>query len=740
MKSVNTNLCNILVGGASLSFMHVAVGAALEEVIVTGLKRESTVMETPSAITTLSAEDLSARGLSNMNQIQYAVPSLHFGENYGNRNISIRGVGSFLEQPGVLTSINGVVQPSDASSQVSLLDLARVEVLRGPQGTLYGRNANGGVVNFIAAAPTDELFGYLKVGFAEYEQATAEIVVSGPITDRIGFRIAASHLDANEGWVENLQPGEDDLMLGEKSNARVIVTAELSDNFGAEIMLAHSEQSGRWTHWAMTDEHFDYGVMTGLPALDYSNDPAGVPILYTEEPHKVYMPGPVNTDRELDIYSLTLNWHSDNFSIKSITAQQEWKNAEDFAADSSSLGILQRSTMGENKSFSQEINISGTAGNLDWLVGGFYMDDERSDNFIIDFAVQALPFPLPFPYTPYVENQRPTYDNETIGVFADVTYSVLEDLRIGFGMRHTKEDKRSEHVGGFGVNSDAAGYIPFITNCAPDWPDLYVQEWEDSSNTVRASVEYDVGESGMTYVSYSEGFKSGGTNSGDCNPPWEPETIDATEIGYKAAFGNGQTTLRAAIFNYDYSDFQVLQVLNLAGVITNAGDAEIMGAELEINTAISDRWLINAAVTLLDSEYGSFLNSDGLRPGEPYQNEGNPLNNAPETSLILGGTYDVPLSSGGGVKLSLDASYRSRVYFREFGLKEDSQEAYTIVNFNANWESTERQWAARFYVTNLTDEEHITGMQGLQTTYGRQGFWAMPRQVGFELTRFFGSR
>ena len=194
MRSVKTNLCNILVCGASLSFMHVALGAALEEVIVTGLKRESTVMETPSAITTLSAEDLSARGLSSMNQIQYAVPSLHFGENYGNRNISIRGVGSFLEQPGVLTSINGVVQPSDASSQVSLLDLARVEVLRGPQGTLYGRNANGGVVNFIAAAPTDELFGYLKVGFAEYEQTTAEIVVSGPITDRIGFRIAASHL------------------------------------------------------------------------------------------------------------------------------------------------------------------------------------------------------------------------------------------------------------------------------------------------------------------------------------------------------------------------------------------------------------------------------------------------------------------------------------------------------------------------------------------------------------------
>ena len=134
MRSVKTNLCNILVGGASLSFMHVAVGAALEEVIVTGLKRESTVMETPSAITTLSAEDLSARGLSNMNQIQYAVPSLHFGENYGNRNIAIRGVGSFLEQPGVLTSINGVVNPATQAHKLACWTWLESKSSEAPRG------------------------------------------------------------------------------------------------------------------------------------------------------------------------------------------------------------------------------------------------------------------------------------------------------------------------------------------------------------------------------------------------------------------------------------------------------------------------------------------------------------------------------------------------------------------------------------------------------------------------------
>ena len=159
----------------SLLMPAAAVSADLEEIVVTGLKRESTVMETPSAITALSASDLSAKGLSDIRQIQYAVPSLHFGESYNNRNISIRGIGGFLEQPGVVTSINGVTQANDASSQLGQLDLDRVEVLRGPQGTLYGRNAVGGAVNFIAASPTDEMYGKVMVGLADFDQTSAPV-------------------------------------------------------------------------------------------------------------------------------------------------------------------------------------------------------------------------------------------------------------------------------------------------------------------------------------------------------------------------------------------------------------------------------------------------------------------------------------------------------------------------------------------------------------------------------------
>ena len=719
----NSMYRTLLVCMAGLVFSGVTMSADLEEIVVTGLKRESTVMETPSAITALSASDLAARGLSDIRQIQYAVPSLHFGESYGNRNISIRGIGGFLEQPGVVTSINGVAQANDASSQLAQLDLGRVEILRGPQGTLYGRNAVGGAVNFIAASPTDEMFGKVKIGYADFDQTTAEVVLSGPISDSIGVRLAASHLDANDGWVENLMPGNDDLMKGEKTNVRLLVNAKLSDTLDAELMLGRSEQSGRWTHWAMIKADIAFGVATFLPAVSVRDNPAGDPILYTEEEQKVYMRGPTNTDAELDIYSLTLNWDLENFSVKSITAQQDWSNAEQLPADSTSTGILMRSSRDTNKTFSQEINLSGQTDKLNWIVGGFYMDDERTDMLDIQFQEN-----IAFGFAPFFNNSRPLYENEVTAVYADATYSMSKDFRLGLGVRDTTEKK---------VHSTfAAGFMPFCGGAEP-----FTQKWEDSSTTMRASAEYDMSESSMVYISYSEGFKSGGANNGDCNPPYNPENLDAAEIGFKASFADGSTTLRTAFFHYDYTDFQILQVKNFAANYLNADDAEITGMEVEFTSAISDRWLVNAGLTILESEYGEFLQEDlSVFNGVPVQIEGNPLNNAPDTSINIGVTYDTEVGSGAKLALSLDAAYRSRVYFREFGNQLDSQDGYAIVNFNANWESADGAFAARLFANNLTDEAHVTGMYALQTTYGRQGTWNMPRQVGIEVTRFFGAR
>ncbi len=711
--------------------------AVVEEIVVTGLRRAETVLETPAAITALGAEELRDKGISDIADIQHLVPSLQYGEFLGRRQVAIRGIGEFVDAPGVMVSIDGVVQAIASSSQLSQLDLARVEVLRGPQGTLYGRNSTGGAVNFISAKPTEELEGHIKIGYAEYDHKSIEGVVSGSLGERVGVRLAVNHLDAGEGWIENLQPGEDDLMMGEKTNARLTVVADLTDTLDATFTYGRSQSEGAWDHWAMIVPHFALGVASGLPAQNVLTTPPSE-ILFTDEPRKIYNRGDSDSDREFNSYSLTLNWDIGDMNLKSITAYQDWSDEFLNPADGTSLGLFDRLYTAQNETLTQEINLSGTNGSLDWIVGVYYMDDEKESRLFFDFPAPAL-FPLPVPIQ--LDIDQPFFNTESKSAFVDVTWSVSDRVRLGAGFRRTEDDKEEGHIFPILAKFPPAP-VPIAQPCGPA---VFEQEWDESANTIRASIEYDLNDTSMVYASYSEGFKVGGVNASDCNPEWDPETVDAYEIGYKASFNNGATTLRAAAFQYDYSDFQVAQVIGIQGVITNAGDADILGLELELSSLLNENWSINAGLTLLDTEYGDFLNTDTLRAGlGVLQNKGNPLSYAPDTSINLGFTYTTPLNfggeAGGELSVSVDASYRSRVYYREFDQKGDSTDPYTIVNLNINWRSTDELYAARLFARNLTDEEYVSNIQGSNTTYGRQGTWNMPRQVGLELTRFFGKR
>ena len=173
----------------------------------------------------------------------------------------------------------------------------------------------------------------------------------------------------------------------------------------------------------------------------------------------------------------------------------------------------------------------------------------------------------------------------------------------------------------------------------------------------------------------------------------------------------------------------------------NAGDAEISGFELELSSILDENWTVSGAATLLDSEYGDFLNLDGLQPALGFQNNrGNPLSHAPETSINLGITYTTPVEWGGRLTLRADAAYRSRTYFREFKNKLDSQSAYTVINLNANWESEDEKWTARLFARNATDEDYLLYLLGSSGVGARYGSYGPARQVGMEVTRRFGTR
>ena len=706
-------------GGAEVAAAEPAQDDLIEEIIVTANKRSQSVQEVASSLSVLGAGDLDARGIKDMYDIQFAVPSLHFGPQLGSQKITIRGISEFNRQPGVAVSLDGIYQSRSNTAHLYQLDIERLEVLRGPQGTLYGRNSNGGAVNFISAAPTREAEGMLRVGYAEHDETKIQAVYSGPISDRVAFRIAVDHLESGDGWVNNLVPGEKDLMRGESSNIRLKLAAEPTDTVSVDLMYVKTKVTGPQEHLTWVTFNPDTATAGGTPQLVTAGK--------TFEPFNTHVNGKNDSDREFELVGLTLEWDMGWATLRSITAQQDFDDLVEADRDLTDAPLFDIVDMNTIDAFTQEINILGSNDRLDWVVGAFYLQEKWNRGFVFSNAepVFFIPFPSQF------INTQPKLDTDSMSWFFDATWEVTDRARVSAGVRRTEDEIDEYHLNqGFGLIPDP---ILLFVGCDK------AEQVDWGATTIRVVGQYDVNDNGNVYASYTEGYKAGGIAAGECRPPYNPETVDAYELGYKATFG-GSTTLSAAAFHYDYSDFQVAQIIGITSVTRNAGDAEVLGFELELSSTLDDNWMVSGAVTLLDTEYGDFLNLDGLQAALGFQNnKGNPLNHAPDTSVNLGVTYNAPAVWGGHLTLRIDAAYRSRTYFREFKNELDSQSAYTVINVNANWESDDGKWGARLFARNATDEDYLLYLLGSSGVGARYGSYGPARQVGMEVTRRFGA-
>jgi outer membrane receptor protein involved in Fe transport len=285
-------------------------------------------------------------------------------------------------------------------------------------------------------------------------------------------------------------------MRGEKSNMRLTVDIDVTESLDASLLFGRSTAEGPWDHWAVIHEHFDLGVTSGLPSVDPRDTPPS-DILLTEEPRKVYNRhndlGPSDSDREYQLMGLTLDWNIGGVLVKSITAHQDWSDEFQNPADGTSIGLFDRIRTADSETFTQELNVSGSTGRVDWIAGLYYMDEERSSRLFFDFPIPAL-FPLPVPIQ--IDAQEPQYDTESKSAFIDVTWSVTDDFRLGAGIRRTSEDKVEGHA--FVISAQFPdGPMPVFAPCGAD---LFVQKWDESENTIRGSVEYDLTETSMAYI------------------------------------------------------------------------------------------------------------------------------------------------------------------------------------------------------------------------------------------------
>tara|TARA_B100000212_G_scaffold118758_1_gene88725 strand:+ start:1109 stop:3334 length:2226 start_codon:yes stop_codon:yes gene_type:complete len=696
----------------------------VEEIVVTALKRSSTVVETPASITALGSTEIEDRGISTMDDLKNIVPSMNFTNVLEAYNITIRGIGQFNGNPGVSVSTDGVFQSRAHSAQLGEMDLERIEVLRGPQGTLYGRNSIGGVVNFITKEPSQDYGGYIKAGYADYKIGKTEFAVGGGINETTSFRLSASLTEQGEGYVKCLNEGCPDHDAVDRKAYRLKVKSDISETVQADILIAETSTEGIPA---------PYGWLESLPELATA---AGVPYIEaaakTFKPHEVYQtptslsPNKGNfVNKDYDLASLALTIDTNFGTIKSITAKQDFYDQFNMDRDGTAELIFDTFDISETETFTQELNLNIERDGMSLVFGGYYMDDETSRHTHFDNPQPVFGFPVHSGFD-FVHLKM---NLESTAYFADGTFDLNDKTRLSLGVRRTSDEFTNKQDNSVFMIMPGMGKIIAAQTCLRETTKEY------NSTTSRAVLQHDLSESSNVYASISEGFKAGGYATYECADSYAPEEVTSVEFGFKGNISD-RTTVNTSVFRYDYSDFQVLQVIGIQTVTRNAGDATVNGVEIEALSQLGDLTTLNYGLVWLDATYGEFENLNGLAPTLGNQQlKGNTLSNAPKLSLNLGINHTRNFESGYTMTYRANASYKSEIYFSEFN--DYSQGADTIVDLNVIWENPEETQRTRLYVKNATDSNYVSGYLSAATGGGRFGTWGNPREIGFEITRNF---
>ena len=701
----------------------------IEEVLVTATKRDTDLMDVAASVTAFTSNQLDERGIESFEDLN-SVPNLNSGLSYGQVFMTIRGVGFSNAQgtvdPNVAQHVDGVYMPRTSGLRGAYHDLESLEVLRGPQGTLYGRNSTGGSVNLITAKPTEEFEGRLGLLAGDYDRRQVSGLVSGPISENVLGRLSVLY-DERDHYTENLFPGADDVDDEEIKSVRGALRFIPSDDLTIDLSLHHEEREGSFL--------FDTYTPPSNLFFPIYNDPNA---LFTAEPHKTYSDIDTFDERETTIATLSVDWAlSHNVTLISKTGLV---NSEFFArTDNDGVSVLSvdATTGHDSDTFSQELNLHFALmdNRLDLLTGVYFYSDELEWESSLDLGFLDNLFGLP----PRSSNLSFAYDQDTdaYGVFVDATYHVSDDWRIYGGIRYSDEEKDGEMLV-FQVGFALCGFGAPVSNLDGDWDDT----------SFRVGVQHDLSAQSTVYGQYSQGFRSGGFDTSSCNDEYDQENVDAFEIGYKATLLDGRMALRTAAFFYEYDDLQLAQIVGLTLNVDNAAKSEVWGAEVEAQIRVTERLQISVNYAYLDATYDEYSDCDGLLfPGNCTPDaiamgfsvsedvSGNPLNRAPEHSFGVIADYFLPLDNGGEVGITAEWNWTDDIQYRPFDNEADQQDAYSITNLFVSYKpSGDSNLTLRAYGKNLGDEEYVHSLTA-NTSVAINLLtmpWAPPRTWGVE--------
>jgi iron complex outermembrane recepter protein len=776
----------------------------IEDIIVTAEFREQNLQETPLAISAFSGELLEARGATDTNDIDMFVPNAviqPLGAGWGSTVAAfVRGIGlndNILSyEPGVPIYVDDVYLGRNQGAIMDLLDLERVEVLRGPQGTLFGKNAIGGTVRFISSKPTGD-GGQVSVTVGERNRLNVRGMFDTAIVpDKLLVRIAGSS-KTQDGYFDILDyecvngPGS---LGGNGGAGNSPIFPGVSFDLGSATNVAgncvvdelgnENVQSGRGTLLWNASDNVEVTFTADVtrqrqkgPADEYVrfyrpgtpegglpeawNFLVGAPIFGLPWDNRFLTPSPyTNYNRYVDPISgrtfpnvnnldasgmaMTIEWSlGDNVVLKSITAQREFDNEFGRTSSGSAIPLDLTYDVTKHDQVTQEFQLTGSNGRLDWATGLFYYTADDSN-----YQSGTL-----FPGLLYQQDSFDSQDSENWAVFVHGVFSLTDKLSLTAGVRYTDDQKVaqiSRH------NFDGTDRLPVPGFTTQTSPGTVIVDEDKVSPTL--GIDYQMSDNVMLFALYSTGFRGGGFSPRPSNglqlAPFLSEELENYEVGVKSEMFDDSFRVNANLFMSTYTDQQVfLGTLDPSGALwfhqTNSGESEYWGVEVET------MWRPGANFAL-DSALG-YIHHELTDPGVAntcitFQN-GDPCysTRTPEWTFALGGAYEFKLRDGGSVTARIDGRYQSKVYFLPYGSDLDPvrhiasnpiegvQEGYTVYNGRVTWLPARNEWELALYGINLTDEVYFNGKLPLiGLGLGReQGNVAAPREYGVTITRHF---
>ena len=773
-----------------------SASVAIEEVVVTARKRSENLQETPISIAAVTASALAARQIDATTDLQKITPNLQFSSyapasgNNASSQVFVRGIGQtdFLAStdPGVGLYVDGVYIARSVGGNIAFADLERVEVLRGPQGTLFGRNTIGGAVNIITRKPADRFGVRAEIKLGSDNRLTARATLDAPLSDQVrtNWTVGRSRRD---GYVLRLSDGvklgdentwfaRGQVLLEPASNLSVLISGDYTrkNENGAPTVFAGINASQPFPRIASSLAGCPY-VQAGPPyaitdAANYaaSSDPRCANTQQGAGPFATRANSPVGSKARFYGGSLTADWQLGGVELKSITAMRwvSWSGQRD--ADNTALTIVATDVGDDQRQFSQELQAVGKLldDRLTWLVGLYHFDEQVRSNYDVILPVSVG--------TSEIDGD---YENVSNAAFAQISYSLTDRLSLTLGGRYGRETRRFTPLQGavtqyaFPVLPGYTAYaytasdgkntiamLPSATGAPAGYQALAVAggnvvapagirfydqtrlQIADDRFLPMATLSYRWSPELFTYLTYSEGYKAGGHSTRSIRPnpvfpTFRPETAQSVELGFKSDLFDRRLRLNGAVFSTGYDDIQITVREFASPILVNGGKARIKGGELEWQIVPFENLEVRGGMGYLHDAYKA-LSAAALGVGVA---PGNHLPFAPKWNLNTGVSYKIDLGELGSLSPRVDWSYQSKVFFDATNTALIAQDDYSTFNLSGRWQDARGRWSLSAGITNLTDKLYrVQGFSSLdsspgyaETTYARGREWFASLAVDF---------